>query len=69
MKDAVNIKYYDNNLLSSNCKADLLVKNITELRKVEFEEFTTYQLNATLFNYHYLQPMEALYGLMIRQLN
>ena len=46
----VNKEYCDNNLLSSNTKKDILSKNITELRKVEFEEVTTGQLNANIIN-------------------
>ena len=47
-KDVVNKEYCDNNLLSSNNKIDILSKNITELRKAEFEEVTTGQLNANI---------------------
>ena len=36
-KDVVNKEYCDNNLLSSNNKLKFLSKNITELRKNEFE--------------------------------
>ena len=68
-KDAVNKEYCDNKLLSSNNKIDILSKNTTELRKGEFEEVTTGQLMQTLFVNNHLQPMEVLYGLMIRQLN
>ena len=39
-------EYCDNNLLSSNIKIDFSSKNITELRKGELEEVTTYQLRA-----------------------
>ena len=46
VKDAVNEEYCDNNLLSSDNKTDILRRNITELRKGEFEEVTTGQLNA-----------------------
>ena len=51
-KDAVNKKYCDNNLLSSNNKIDILSKNITELRKGEFDKVTTktLQLNETQVN-------------------
>ena len=51
-KDVVNKEYYDNNLLSSNNKIDILIKNITELRKVEFDKVTTktLQLNETQVN-------------------
>ena len=48
VKDVVNKEYCDNNLLSSNNKIDILSKNITELRKSEFEEVTTGQLNASI---------------------
>ena len=48
MKEAVNKDYYDNNLLSSNNKTDILSKNITELRKGEFEEVTSGQLKAKI---------------------
>ena len=37
----VNKYYCDNNLLSSNNKLDILSKNITELRKGEFDKVTT----------------------------
>ena len=40
--------YCDNNLFSSNNKVDILSKNITELRKVKFEEVTIGQLNANV---------------------
>ena len=40
-KDVVNKEYVDNNLLSSNNKIDILSKNITELRKGEFDKVTT----------------------------
>ena len=53
-KGVVNKEYFDNNLLSSKNKIDILSKNITELRKGKFEEF---------------EPMEILYGLMVIQLN
>ena len=48
-KDLVNNEYCDNNLLSSNNKIDILSKNITELRKGEFDKVTTKtsQLNET----------------------
>ena len=48
-KDVVNKEYCDNNLLSSSNKLDILNKNITELRKGEFERVTTktLQLNET----------------------
>ena len=51
-KDVVNKEYCDNNLLSSNNKIDILIKNITELRKGEFDEVTTkiLQLNETQVN-------------------
>ena len=47
-KDVVNKEFCDNNLLSSNNNLNILSKNITELRKVEFEEVTTGQLNANI---------------------
>ena len=47
-KDVVNKEYCDNNLLSSNNKIDILSKNINELRKGEFEEVTTGQLNTNI---------------------
>ena len=47
-KDVVNKEYCDNNLLSSNNKIYILSKNITELRKGEFEEVTTDQLSANI---------------------
>ena len=43
-KDVVNKEYGDNNLLSSNNKIDILSKNITELRKGEFDKVTTKKL-------------------------
>ena len=51
-KDVVNKEYCDNNLLSSNNKIDILSKNITELRKGEFDKVTTktLQLNGTQVN-------------------
>ena len=51
-KDVVNKEYCDNNLLSSNNKRDILSKNITELRKGEFDKVTTktLQLNETRVN-------------------
>ena len=47
-KDVVNKEYFDNNLLSSSNKIDILSKNITELRKGDFEEVKTGQLNANI---------------------
>ena len=51
-KDVVNKEYCDNNLLSSNNKINILSKNITELRKGEFDKVTTttLQLNETRVN-------------------
>ena len=51
-KDVVNKEYCDNNLLSSNNKIDILSKNITKLRKGEFDKVTTkiLQLNETRVN-------------------
>ena len=51
-KDVVNKEYGDNNLFSSNNKIDILSKNITELRKGEFDKVTTkkLQLNETQVN-------------------
>ena len=48
-KDVVNNEYRDNKLLSSNKKIDILIKNITELRKGDFNKVTTktLQLNET----------------------
>ena len=40
-KDVVNKEYCDNNLLSSSIKIDILSKNLTELRKSEFNKVTT----------------------------
>ena len=40
-KDVVNKEYCDNNLLSSSNKIDILSRNITELRKGEFDKVTT----------------------------
>ena len=51
-KDVVNKEFCDNNLLSSNNKKDILSKNITELRKGEFDKVTTktLQRNETQVN-------------------
>ena len=51
-KGVVNKEYCDNNLLSSKYKIDILGKNITELRKDEFDKVTTktLQLNETQVN-------------------
>ena len=48
-KDVVNKEYCDNNLLSSSNKIDILSRNITELRKGDFDKVTTktLQLNET----------------------
>ena len=51
-KDVVNKEYCDNNLLSSSNKIDILRRNITELRKGDFDKVTTktLQLNETQVN-------------------
>ena len=51
-KDVVIKEYCDNNLLSSNIRIDILSKNITELRKGDFDKVTTktLQLNETQVN-------------------
>ena len=51
-KDVVNKEYCDNKLLSSNNKIDIFSKNITELRKGDFDKVTTktLQLNETRVN-------------------
>ena len=51
-KDVINEEYWDNNLLSSSNKIDILSRNITELRKVDFDKDTTkkLQLNETQDN-------------------
>ena len=51
-KDVVNKEYCDNNLLSSSNKIDILSRNITELRKCDFDKVTTktLQLNETQVN-------------------
>ena len=51
-KDVVNKEYCDNNLLSSSNKIDILRRNITELRKGDFDKVTTktLQLNETQNN-------------------
>ena len=51
-KDVVNKEYYDNNLSSSSNKIDILSRNITELRKGDFDKVTTktLQLNETQVN-------------------
>ena len=46
-KDVVNEEYCDNNLLSSSNKIDILRRNITELRKGEFDKVTTKTLQLT----------------------
>ena len=43
-KDVVNKEYCDHNLLSSSNKIDILCKNITELRKDDFDKVTTKSL-------------------------
>ena len=51
-KDVVNKEYCDNNFLSSSNKIDISSRNITELRKGDFDEITTktLQLNETQVN-------------------
>ena len=51
-RDVVNKQYCDNNLLSSSNKLDILSRNITELRKGDFDKVTTktLQLNETQVN-------------------
>ena len=51
-KDDVNKEYCDNNLLSSSNKIEILRRNITELRKGDFDKVTTkiLQLNETQVN-------------------
>ena len=51
-KDVVNKEYCDNNLLSSCNKIDILSRNITELRKGDFDKITTktLQLKETQVN-------------------
>ena len=51
-KDVVNKEYCHNNLLSSSNKIDILSRNITELRKNDFDKVTTktLQLNETQVN-------------------
>ena len=51
-KDIVNKEYCDNNLLSSSNKIEILSRNITELRKGDFDKVTTktLQLNETQVN-------------------
>ena len=51
-KDVVNKEYCDNNLLFSSNKIDILSRNITELRKGDFDKVTTktLQLNETQVN-------------------
>ena len=48
MKNNVNKEYCYNNFLSCNNTSDILSKNITELRKGDFEEITTGQQNANI---------------------
>ena len=51
-KDVVNKEYCDNNLLSSSNKIDIFSRNITEIRKGDFDKVTTItlQLNETQVN-------------------
>ena len=51
-RDVVNKEYCDNNLLSYSKKIDTLSRNITELRKGDFDKVTTktLQLNETQVN-------------------
>ena len=51
-KDVVNKEYFDNNLLSSSKKIDILRRNITEQRKGDIDKVTTktLQLNETQVN-------------------
>ena len=51
-KYVVNKEYCDNNLLSSSNKIDILSRNITELRKGDFDKVTTktLQLNEAQVN-------------------
>ena len=51
-KDIVNKEYCDNNLISSSNKIGILHRNITELRKEDFDKVTTktLQLNETQVN-------------------
>ena len=51
-KDVVNKEYCDNNFLSSSNKIEILSRNITELRKGDFDKVTTktLQLNETQVN-------------------
>ena len=51
-KDVVNKEYCDKNLLSSSNEIDFLSRNITELRKGDFDKVTTktLQLNETQVN-------------------
>ena len=51
-KDVINKEYCDNNLLSSSNKIDILSRNITELRKGDFDKVKTktLQLNETQVN-------------------
>ena len=50
--DVVNKEFCDNNLLSSSNKIDILSRNITKLRKGDFDKVTTktLQLNETQVN-------------------
>ena len=56
-KDVVNKEYCDNNLLSSSNEIDIVSKNLTELRKGNFDKVTTkslqlnkIQVNAEVIN-------------------
>ena len=50
-KNVVNKEYCERNLLSSNSKIDILSKNITELRRGDFDKFSTkIQVNEELIN-------------------
>ena len=47
-KNVVNKEYCESNLLSSSQKIDILSKNITELRKGEFDKVRTKTLQLNL---------------------
>ena len=51
-KDVVNKEYCDNNLLSSSIKINILSRNLTEIRKGDFDKVTTktLQLNKIQVN-------------------
>ena len=65
-KDVVNIQYCDNNLFSTSNIIDISIKNITELRKGDFDKVTTkilqlnkIQVNEKLINEFFKSTIEV----------